>query len=141
VQPELEGGNDAEVTAAPADCPIEIRIFGSGRAHEVACRRDDIGADDIVDRVAERAAEPAESPAESEAAHAGGRIDAQWNGKAVGLSFMVHIPKQGAALNPGASLLGIYANAAHRGKVDRQPAIAQCASGDVVAAAAYRNEE
>jgi hypothetical protein len=45
VRPELEGGDDAEVTAAAANCPEQVVMLVGPRVHDPAVREDNIGPD------------------------------------------------------------------------------------------------
>ena len=70
VQPELEPGGDAEVAAAAADRPEQVRVRARVDAQELAVGGHDLGREQRVDRQAVLAHEVADAAAERDAADA-----------------------------------------------------------------------
>src|SRR5690606_26874661 len=68
MKPELERRDDAEVAAAAAHAPIELRVLLGVCVQELAVRRDDVYAEHVVEREAEAPPDAAEATAEREAA-------------------------------------------------------------------------
>ena len=68
VEPELEAGRDAEVAAAAADRPEQVRIVLGVDAEELAVGGHDLGGEQVVDREAVLADEVADAAAERDPA-------------------------------------------------------------------------
>ena len=68
---ELERGHDAEVAAAAAQRPEQVRIAVRTGHDTLAGRGDDLGPDQVVAGEARRARQPADPAAERQAADAG----------------------------------------------------------------------
>ena len=86
VEPELEAGDHAEVAAAAAESPEQVRVLGRARAHHLTCRSHDLGGLEVVDRHAVLATEPAEATAQRQSCDAGGGVDPHRCREAVGLT-------------------------------------------------------
>ena len=71
MQPELEGGDDAEVAAAAADGPEQIRVLVGRGPQDPAVGGDDLGGDEVVDGQTELAGQPAHAAAQGQPADAG----------------------------------------------------------------------
>ena len=110
VESELEAGDDAEVAAAAAERPEEVGVLGGAGAHHLAGRGHDLGGLEVVDRHAVLAAEPAEAAAERQSGDAGGGVDADRRGEAVGLGGGVEVRERGAALDGDAARAGVDAS-------------------------------
>ena len=100
MEPELEGGDDAEIAAAAAQSPKEVRVLGVAGAHKLPVGGDDVGRDEIVDRQSEFARGPAEAAAERQAGDAGRRVDAGRRRKAEFLRLAVEVGERRAGHRP-----------------------------------------
>jgi hypothetical protein len=125
VQRELETGDDAEIAAAAADRPEQVRVPGAARCAPHAVGRDDLGADQVVDRQPVHAAEPAEAAAQGQAADAGGRVDAERNRQSEGLGLVVDVGAAARRHRPRPGAPRVDMHAAHAGQVDDQAVVAQ----------------
>ena len=67
VEAEQEGGHDAEVAAASADGPVEVRVLVGARANLLAAGQDHFRLQQVVDTQPALAREVPEAPAEGEA--------------------------------------------------------------------------
>ena len=138
MQRELERGHHAEVAAAAADRPEQLRFLGRrGDALAAVCG-DDVGGDQVVDGHAVLARQPAEAATQAQARHAGRRVDAERRRQAEGLRFAVEVAEQRARRDARSALLRVDMHAALRGLVDHQRAVGHRVAGDVMAAAAHR---
>ena len=72
MEPVPEPSGDAEVAAAAADRPEQVRVRVAVGAHELAVRGHDVGREQVVDREPVLAHEVADAAAEGEAADADG---------------------------------------------------------------------
>ncbi len=88
---ELELRDDAEVAAATAQSPEQVRVVGLARVDEPAVRRDDVGRDEVVAREAELAHRPADAAAEREPGDTGGRDEAARRREPVRLGLVVDV--------------------------------------------------
>ena len=137
----FDRGDDAEISAAAAQAPQEVRVLLFRRAQEVAVRGDDVEGERIVAGEAEAPAEPAEAAAEREARGAGVRDDARGGRKSKRGAFMVELPEQGPAVHIGARRFRFDAHALHGLQVDDESAIAGRLARNAVAAGADRGEQ
>ena len=76
VELEIEDGDDAEIAAAAAQRPEQVRVLRRARAQQLAVGRDHVGETQIVDCQAEPPGDPAEAAAKRQAGDSGGRVDA-----------------------------------------------------------------
>src|SRR5262249_57054206 len=89
MQLELEARDDAEVPAAAAQRPEQIRVLGLARAHDLRIRRHHLHADEVVAGETAAAHQPSESAAEREAGDTGagdqaaGRRETKAGGRAI----------------------------------------------------------
>ena len=77
MRPVQEAGDHAEIAAAAAQRPEQIRILAFVGRHEPPVGKHDVRFEQIVDREAVRARQVARAAAERQARHAGGRHDAR----------------------------------------------------------------
>ena len=70
VRAEVEARDDPEVAAAAAQRPEQVGVRGLGHLEDVAARRDELRADELVGRESPRAHHPADAAAEGEPADA-----------------------------------------------------------------------
>ena len=83
VQPEGELGDDAEVAAAAAERPEQVRVLLLARGDDGAVGRDDLGGQQVVAGQAVAAAEVADAAAEGQSADAGRGDDPPGGGQPV----------------------------------------------------------
>ena len=136
VKTELELRDHAEVAAAAAERPEEIRVLAGAGAHDIALGGDDLGGFEVVDRHAVLAAEPAEAPAQRQARDPRGGVDPHRSGEPVGQGRCVEIPERSATLGEGPLRSHIHLHRPHVREIDDEAVVAQRVTGDVVARAA-----
>ena len=141
VRPEGEAGDDPEVAAAAPERPEEVRVLVGAGADDAAVGGDELEAADVVAGEPVLAHEPADAAAERQPGDAGLRDDADRHREAVEMGLPVDVAKGGAALHPHGGGLGVDDHAAHVGEVDDEPVVAERPAGDVVAAAAHRDQQ
>ena len=141
VQPELELGDDAEVAAAAAQAPEQVRVTGLVDMQPVAVGGDQLVRLHVVARQPEPAREPAHAAAERQPADAGVGDVARGRGQSMLHRGAIQRAEQRAALHPCATALGIDADAAHRSQVDHQPAVGDAQPEHAVPSAAHADLE
>ena len=141
MQPELERRHHAEVAAAAAQCPKEVRVLAGARRADVSVGVHELGGDEVVARETVCAGEPAESAAEREACDARARDQTAGSRESEHLRLPVQLAPRDASLHVCRPADGIHVNAFHRGEVDNETALAHRAAGDVVAAPADSDRE
>ncbi len=87
-----------------------------------------------------RVVQPKSAP-EREPGHSGRGVDPERGCERKRLSFVVEIGERRAGLDASGASRGIDADRSHRGEIDEKPAVADRRAGDVVAAAADRDEQ
>src|SRR4030095_9788609 len=97
---ELELRNHAEVAAAAARAPIELRILASAGMHDLAVGRDDVDRLQVVDRHAELARNAAKATAKGQAAHTRVRHRPEWRHQLMRRRFLVYLSEQRASGGP-----------------------------------------
>jgi hypothetical protein len=115
VQPESERGDDAEVPAATADRPVQVRLTVSGYRPNLPVRAHDLRLNHVVTRQPILAAEMSVPAAQCEATNARLGHPAQRGGESERLRLPVHITQHGATLDADKPPFGINLHAAHRG--------------------------
>ena len=110
---ELELRDDAEVAAATAQSPEQVRVVGLARVDEPAVRRDDVGRDEVVAREAELAHRPADAAAEREPGDTGGRDEAARRREPVRLGLVVDVGPHRASADRRPTSGRIDADVAH----------------------------
>ena len=141
VQPELELGHDAEVAAAAAQAPEQLRVAGLVDTQPLALGRDQLVRRDVVARQPEPAREPAHPAAERQPADAGVGHVAGGRGQSMLHRGAVERAEERPALHPRAAALGIDTDAAHRGQVDLEPVLRDAEAEHAVPAAAHADLE
>ena len=134
---ELELGDDAEVAAAAAQAPEQVRVLLVGRSHDLALRRHDARGTQAVDREAVAAHDPADPAAEREAGDAGVRHVAVGDRQAVRPGRPRNVAEQRAAADARAAGLRVDLDAVHRRQVDGHPAVRHRVALHAVPAAAH----
>jgi hypothetical protein len=135
VQAQLEGGDDAEVAAAAAQRPEQVRVLVGAGADLAPVGEDDVGGDEVVDRHPVAPALVRDAAAERQAGHPGLGHDPAGGGEAEGGGDAVDVGPRRAALHVDGAV-GVHVDAAHRRQVDHQAVVDHGGAGDVVAAAA-----
>jgi hypothetical protein len=135
VQPELEGGDDAEVAAAAADRPEQVGVLPLAGPHALAVGQHQLGGEQVVDGEAAAAGQVAQAAAKGEAADAGGGDDPARGGQAELAGGPVHLPPGGAAADPDRSALRVDLDVVQRRQVEHDPVVAGAEAGAVVPAA------
>ena len=141
VEAELERGDDAEVAAAAAQRPEQVRVLVLARADPLAARQHDLRADEVVDRQAVLAGEVAEAAAEREPADAGGRDDPAGGGEPVLVRGAVDLAPGAPAADAHGPRARVDVDPADRGEVDHEAVVDGAEPGAVVPAAADRDGE
>ncbi len=101
----------------------------------------DLDRGEVVAGPAEAARQVAEAAAEREPGDAGRRDEAEHRREAVELGLAVEVAERAAGLGARGPRRGVDRHAAHEREVDHQAAVADGEAGDVVAAAAHRDQE
>src|SRR6516162_4812045 len=91
LQGKLEGRDDAEIAAAAAQRPKQVRVVFLARSDLPTIGGDDVGELEIVDGQTELAANPAKPAAKREAGNTRGRIDPCWRYQPEGLRLTVEL--------------------------------------------------
>jgi hypothetical protein len=138
---ELERGDHAEVAAAAANRPEQIRVLIGAGAAQAPVGRDDFGRDQVVGREAVAARDPAEPAAEREPGDPGRRDDPAGHDQPERLRRAVHVGPGGAGLDLHATGRRIDLDASRGREVQHQAVIAERGAGDVVAATADRQRQ
>ena len=136
LQGKLEGRDDAEIAAAAAQRPKQIRVVLLARFNPTTIGGDDVGGHEIVDGQTELAANPAKSTAEREAGNTCGRIDPSRRYQSEGLRLTVKFTKRHAGRHSRCAADGIDLNRFHQAQIEYHPAVIDRAAGNIVAAAA-----
>ena len=124
VQPELEVRHYAEVAAATAQTPEQLRVlFGTGVA-ELPVGSDHIQRLEVVDGHAELARQAPETSTQREPAHPGVGHRAERRDQPMRHALVIHLSEQRAAVHPRAPRLGIDSHAAERRQIDLHAAVA-----------------
>ena len=108
VQSEGERGDHAEVAAAAAEGPEQVRFLGRARPHLPAVGEHDLRREQVVDGQSVRPRQVPEAAAEGQAADAGGGEDAARGGEPVGAGGCVHLAPGAAAADPHGPDHGIH---------------------------------
>ncbi len=141
MQPELELGHDAEVPAAAAQSPEELRVLLGAGGEKAAVgghdlRREEALAGDTVHPLEPAAAAAQREPPDARVGHATAR-----HGQTVLLRGRVQLGPYGAALHARGSVVGIHLDGVHRTQVDHDPVVAGAVARSGVGAAAHADGE
>ena len=139
VQPVLEGGDDAEVSAPAPQAPEQIRVLLGAGGQEPPISRDDVGGEQVVAGQPVLALQPADSTAEREPGDPGGRDRATGGGQPEGLGLPVELTPGQAGLGLGAAPGRVDPHALHRRQIDDYAVVAYRFPRDVVPAAPDRD--
>ena len=141
VRAELESRDHAELAAAPAQRPEEVRVLVRRCPHDLAIGEDDLGGEQRIDRQAVVAHEPPDAAAERQPADAGVRDLPPGHREPVLLAHSVELAQQRTASDPHDGASRIDLDAVQGPQVDAQRAVTQRAPGDRVASAAHRERQ
>jgi hypothetical protein len=136
MQPELELGDHAEVTAATAQRPVQVGMGVPAGPDHLAIGRHDLKRDHVIAGQPVLPSQPAHSAAERQAADAGVRDVARHGRQAVSLRRAVEGAEQSAALHPGSPPHRVDPYPAHRAEVDHHALVGHGELERAVAAAA-----
>ena len=134
-QPVLEAGHDAEVAAAPTDCPEQVRLVLGVHAPQLSIGRHDLGGEDVVDRQPVEAAEVADAAAHGDAADPDRAGVPEAGRETVLDGFGGILPSGQAGLGPGGPVRGVDLEALHVAEIDDDAAVDRAVAGRAVAAA------
>ena len=137
MEPVPEPRDDAEVAAAAADRPEQVRVRVGVGAHELAVRGHDVGREQVVDREPVLAHEVADAAAEGEAADADGAGVAEADAEPVLRGRDGDLAGRRAGLGPGRARVGVDLDGLQQREVENDPALADAVAGAAVAAAAH----
>src|SRR5204862_3954244 len=131
----------AEVAAAAANAPEEVRVLVLAGADHAAIGGDHRGRQEVVAREAALALEPATATAEQQAGDPGGGKAAARDGEAVHLRRAVELAPGETGL--GAAGLGIRVDvdALHQREVDHEAVVDGAVAGGRVAAGAHGDRQ
>ena len=138
MQPEFEGRDDTEISAATAQCPEEIGVFRRAGRQPASRRGHDVGRQEVVAGETQAAGEPAEAAAQREAGDAGVRDRAGGGDEARAERGAVELAQQCARTDANRPGVAIQAHGAHRREVDHEAIVATRMTGETVAAGAHR---
>ena len=141
VQPVRERRRDAEVPAAAAQRPEEIRVRRSVDVEDVALCGDELDREQVVRREPVLRHQPAEAAAERVAGDPRPRDRASGDRETVPRGGVVQLAPEHAALGCRSRPGRIDGDRLHPGEVDHHAAVGDGAAGDVVPAAADRDLE
>ena len=135
VQPEGELGHDAEVAAAAAQRPEQVRVLGLAGGHDLPVRGHDLGGDQVVAGQAVAAGQIADAAAEREPADAGRGDDAAGGRETVGRGRLVEDRPRDAAAGPRGPVRGVDGRPGQAGQVGDEGAVGGAETGHAVPAA------
>ena len=138
---ERERRDDAEVAAAPAQGPEEIRLSLGVGLHDRAVGQDDCRRDEIVDREPQCPRQMSNASAEGEPTDARGADDSDGNAQPVLMRGVEHVLEQRPASDPRQLRRRVDLDRVHLREIDHQPAVDAAQAAAVVAAAAHGDPE
>jgi hypothetical protein len=141
VQPVLERGHDAEVSAPSLQPPEEVGVLACTGRDGLAGGRDDVSGEEVVAGRRVLAREPTEAAAEREAGDSSGGDLASRRGEPELLRLAVEVAPSGPRLRASRPRGGIDADALLSREVDDDAVVADRAPGDIMTAAANGNQQ
>ena len=136
MQPESEAGRDAEVAAATADRPEQVRVMLGVDAKELAVGGHDVGRQQRVDRQAVLADEIPDTPAERDPPEPDGTRVPKAGRQVVGRGRGRVLTGGQAGLGPGGPALDVDVERLHVAQVEHDPVVDDGVSCRAMAAAA-----
>jgi hypothetical protein len=140
VQAAAHGGHDAEVSAAAAQCPEQLRFIGLVGDDNASISEHDLCGQQIVERQAEASDQWPVAAAQGEPGHADGAARARHGRDAKRIRHGRHVGSARASRNHCATAIGSDGHPVHAAEID-DDAGAQRAAGPVVPAAPHRQGE
>ena len=134
---EGECGSHANVSAAAAHCPEEIRIFFGAARENTAVGGHYLCGDQIVHGHAVQRHQPSDSAAERQSSHAGRGDDAARRGETVLLRRHIECAPCSPAFRRRRTLRGIDCHIRHEREVDHQAIVAARAAGHIMSTASH----
>ena len=110
---EEEAGHDAEISAAAAQSPQQVRVLRLGSGDEAAVGQNHVRLEQAISREAVLAAEVAVTAAQRQARDAGRREDPEGDGLTEGLSRVIDVTGRAARAYSHRVLLGVDPQALH----------------------------
>ena len=141
VELELEARDDAEVAAAAADRPEEVRVSLIVDLQDPAVGEDDLGGEQVVDRQALLADEIPDAAAGRQPADTDGAGVPEADGQAVRGRGVRDLACRQARLGPRDLLARVDLQSLHQREVEDDPSVADAVASAAVAAAADRELE
>ena len=141
MQPVLEFRHDAEVAAAAADSPEQIRILLLTGVQQLAVGGHDVDAQHVVTGQSELACQAPLPATQGKPGNAGVRGGAERRGEPESLALPIELTQQHARLGDGRQSDRIDANSLHGGQIDHQAALAGGLPGEAVPAAVNRRKK
>ena len=141
VEPILERRHHAEIAAAAADGPEQIRVLSLAGGDERPVGQDHVRFEQVVDRETVLAGEIAGAAAQGETRDACGRNDAERDRQPEWMSGVIDVTRGAAGLDANRLVGGIDPHPLHRRQVDHQSVVDAAEPGSTVAAAADGNEQ
>jgi hypothetical protein len=138
VEAELEPRGDAEVPAAAADRPEQVRVVLGIDVQELAVRGHDLGGEQVVDRHAVLADEEADPATERDPGDADGAGVAEARREAVLCGGRRVLARGQAGAGPGGAPVGVDVERLEGGDVEDDPALGAAVARGAVGAAADR---
>jgi hypothetical protein len=139
VQAELELGDHAEVAAAAAERPEQIRVLGCRSARDPPVGHDDLRGLEVVDAQPGLPGQPAHPAAQRQAGDPGVADGPERYRQVARLGRGVDVGEQGPGLDPGPPGQRIDRHRPHPAEVDHQAVVDGRSAGDVVRAGADRD--
>jgi hypothetical protein len=139
VKPELEGGDDAEVSAATSQRPEQVWVLVRGGPQQLAVGSHDVDGEEVVDRETVLAHQPADAAAKGEPGDSGVAHDPAGCGQTMRLRLVVDVAPQRSTLHPGFTVGGIDPHCPHRREIDHDPVVTHGSARHVVASAPDRD--
>lgn len=120
---ELSKCEFAEVPAATAERPEQIRVLGLAGVDQTSVGQHDVGAQHVVDCQAVLAGQIAMTPAQGQPADAGRRVDPADRRQAEGVGGVVDVTPSATALGPDGLDVRVDADAGHLREVDDEAVV------------------
>ena len=133
---EEEAGHDAEISAAAAQSPQEVRVLRLGSCDETAVGQNHVRLEQAVDGEPVLAREVTVTAAQREPGDAGRREDPEGDGLTEGLGRVIDVAGRAARAHSHRPVLGVDPYALHRRQVDDQAVIDAGETRTIVASAA-----
>lgn len=141
VQPELHPGDHAEVPAAAAQRPEQVRVLLGVRAHHPAVREHDVRREQVVDGQPVRAGQVADAAAERDPRDADRAGVPEPHGEPVRGRRGGDGPGGEAGLHPRGAGAGVHVEHREVAQVDDEPVVHRAVAGAAVPAAAHRERQ